>query len=81
MVSILGDLPILRFLEKHHALSKKWSQYRVTCLFHTFSKNGLISSDLPILRFLEKLHTFLKMVSISGDLLILRFFRKTLRFF
>jgi hypothetical protein len=45
MVSISGDLPILRFLEKHHALSNKMDS---------------ISDDLPILRFLEKLHAFSK---------------------
>jgi len=43
MVSISGDLPILRFLEELHA----------------FSKNLVsISGDLPIFSFIEKLHAF-----------------------
>jgi len=45
MVSISGDLPILRFLEKPHVFSKKMIS---------------ISGDLPILRFLEKPHAFSK---------------------
>jgi VanZ family protein len=40
-----GDLPVLRFLEKLHAFSKKRSQCRVTCPFYDF---------------LEKLHAFSK---------------------
>jgi hypothetical protein len=41
MVSISGDLPILKLLRKTPRFSKKWSQYRVTCPSQTSKENIL----------------------------------------
>ena len=60
MVSISGDLPILKFLENSTLFQEMVS----------------ISGDRPILKFLENSTLFQEMVSTSSNRPLLKFFRK-----